>query len=154
MMAAIRGKNTRPELAFRAAVHALGARYRIHNSQVPGRPDISNRRAKVAVFIDGCFWHGCPLHYRRPSSRQDYWDAKLTRNLSRRQVVLTQLFEEKWRVVQVWECEVQMGASRIAKRVASLLSGSTKVYRLRARLRGVTPARLNKRPASKAPPTA
>jgi DNA mismatch endonuclease Vsr len=84
IMATVRGRNTAPELALRKAVHALGARYRVHAGDVPGRPDMVSRKARVAVFIDGCFWHGCPAHYRRPAANRGFWDAKLQRNRRRR----------------------------------------------------------------------
>jgi DNA mismatch endonuclease (patch repair protein) len=119
-MAKIRGKDTKPELALRKAVHALGARFRVHVRDIPGRPDLANKRAKVAVFVDGCFWHGCPRHYSRPRSRQEFWDAKLAYNRARRIEVKEAL--SGWTVIEVWECEVRSDAATPAARIAVCLA--------------------------------
>ena len=120
-MSRVRGRDTGPERAVRSLLWAGGLRYRTHDGSVPGRPDISHKGRRLAVFIDGCFWHGCPRHYRRPASRQDFWDAKLQRNLSRRRQVLEELRGERWRVVQVWECRVKRDPARVATRIAAAL---------------------------------
>jgi DNA mismatch endonuclease (patch repair protein) len=122
-MAAIRGRDTGPEMALRRQVWKLGGRYRIHNRAVLGTPDLSNATRKVAVFVDGCFWHGCPLHYRRPSRNLRYWDGKLKRNLLRRAKVRAGLEPTGWHVVELWECEVLADPATHSQRVAALLGG-------------------------------
>jgi DNA mismatch endonuclease (patch repair protein) len=102
-----RRTNTRPELLIRRALHRSGRRYRVDypvataNTKV--RPDIVFTRQKVAVFIDGCFWHGCPQHYVASKSAVSYWDAKLQRNKERDRVVTQLLSDDGWRVVRIWE---------------------------------------------------
>jgi DNA mismatch endonuclease (patch repair protein) len=81
-----RSRNTKPELALRSAVHALGLRYRVNTRPLPGIPstaDLVFRSARVAVFMDGCFWHGCPAHRRPLTTNAGYWTAKISNNQQR-----------------------------------------------------------------------
>jgi len=117
IMSAIRSVNTRPELAVRRAVWARGLRYRIHDRSVPGTPDLSNRSRRVAVFVDGCFWHACPRCYREPRSNVEFWRAKISRNRERRAKVRRMLRVDGWLVVQAWEHEVIRSPERVAGRV-------------------------------------
>ena len=101
-----RGRDTEPELAVRRILHAEGLRYRVNVRPVPGlrrTADIVFTRAKVAVFIDGCFWHGCPDHYQRPTSNRSYWDPKVARNKERDSDTTLQLEGEGWVVLRFWE---------------------------------------------------
>jgi DNA mismatch endonuclease, patch repair protein len=118
-MARIRAKDTKPELALRQAVHAEGARFRVHVSTLPGRPDLANRRAKVAVFVDGCFWHGCPKHFVVPRTRAEFWREKVRRNQARRRAV-RELYVG-WRVVEVYECTIARDSARAGEAIAKLL---------------------------------
>lgn len=115
-MAQNRGKDTKPELLLRKEIWNRGGRYRTHPKDVPGRPDICNKRAKVAVFVDGCFWHGCPVHFKLPKTRTAFWKEKIRRNQERREQVLSQ-YDEEWTVFQYFECElagrVELAASEI-----------------------------------------
>jgi DNA mismatch endonuclease (patch repair protein) len=107
-MLANRSKDTGPEIAVRRLLHRLGLRYRVHYRPIPSlrrTADVVFTRKKVALFIDGCFWHGCPEHYRRPSSNTEYWDAKLERNVARDREVDQKLVALGWLVVRVWEHE-------------------------------------------------
>lgn len=108
MMSGIRSKNTYPELKIRKALHAEGFRYRLHSSDVPGKPDMVFPRFRAAVFVHGCFWHGhdCPL-FKMPGTRQEFWSAKIARNRARDQVVQQQLKEAGWRSMTVWECAIR-----------------------------------------------
>lgn len=121
MMSGIRGKNTGPERELRRQLWARGFRFRIHDRSTPGTPDISHKGRKVAIFVDGCFWHGCPLHYKRPSTRMKFWDSKIAANRKRREVVLHDLREARWNVLQVWECEVRADPAAVANKAAALL---------------------------------
>jgi DNA mismatch endonuclease (patch repair protein) len=82
-MSRIRAKDTKPEMMIRRGLHARGLRYRLHVRQLPGRPDLVFPSRRAVVFVHGCFWHGhdCPL-FKRPASRQEFWDAKIARNLN------------------------------------------------------------------------
>jgi DNA mismatch endonuclease (patch repair protein) len=98
---------TTPELRLRSALHATGLRfrvdYRIQTDAGRVRPDIAFTRRKVAVFVDGCFWHGCPEHGVRPKSNTSYWDPKLRRNAERDRHNSSMLQDAGWTVVRIWE---------------------------------------------------
>lgn len=105
-MSKIRARHTGPKLALRRAVHAAGGRFRLHPGDLPGRPDLANRRAKVVVFVDGCFWHGCPLHFKPPRTRRPFWEEKIKRNRQRRQAVRLQ-YSANWTVLEYYECQME-----------------------------------------------
>ena len=95
----------------RSGIEVLPERFtglflRGHQSGIPGSPDFSNKRRKIALFIDGCFWHGCPEHYRRPKSNQDYWDSKLRYNRGHDSKVNRKLRDLGWEVIRIWECQL------------------------------------------------
>ena len=104
-MSGIRGKDTKPELLIRRALHAKGFRYRLHSRNVPGSPDLVLPKFRAAVFINGCFWHGhdCPL-FRLPGTRTEFWQAKIERNRMRDKEVAAMLSQSDWRRLVVWEC--------------------------------------------------
>lgn len=106
-MAAIRRKDTKPELALRSALHAAGYRfrvdYRIDLAGVRVRPDVAFTRARVAVFVDGCFFHRCPEHGVLPATNPDFWLAKLTRNVERDREQDEALRQAGWIVVRTWQ---------------------------------------------------
>jgi DNA mismatch endonuclease (patch repair protein) len=108
-MAGIRRRDTGPERALRSLLHAAGRRYRVDmRLDLPGgrvRPDLAFTRAKVAVFVDGCFWHCCPEHGRAPGVNGEYWGPKLTRNVERDHRANQILAEAGWTVLRVWEHE-------------------------------------------------
>ena len=105
MMSGIRGKDTRPEVLVRKALHALGFRYRLHNKSLPGKPDLSFPKYKAVIFIHGCFWHGHSCRYIRvPKTRTDFWQDKINSNRLRDAQQLLQLQQAGWRVLIVWEC--------------------------------------------------
>ncbi len=112
-MSGIRAGNTRPELLVRKALHARGLRYRLHASGLPGKPDMVLPKHRTAIFIHGCFWHGhdCPL-FRMPGTRQEFWEAKIGRNMARDQEVSREIAKAGWRQATVWECAIR-GRNRI-----------------------------------------
>jgi DNA mismatch endonuclease (patch repair protein) len=108
-MVLIRGKDTKPEMRVRKFLHASGLRYRLHDKRLPGRPDLVFPSRKVAVFVNGCFFHqhpGCP-HARMPKSRLEFWGPKLAGNVERDQRNYANLVEAGWRVLVIWECETK-----------------------------------------------
>lgn len=115
-MRRVRGRDTSCEVRLRCALHQRGLRYSLRKA-LPGKPDIVFVRAQVAVFVDGCFWHGCPAHCRMPSSNAGYWDAKIARNIARDKRATKELRSLGWRVVRVWEHDVNGRLSRCADRV-------------------------------------
>ena len=108
MMAGIRTRDTKPEVTFRKGLHSRGYRYRLHPQTMPGKPDFVLPRFRVAVYVHGCFWHfhDCSL-FKMPSTRRDFWSAKLSRNKARDAVVAAEIMEAKWRRLTVWECALR-----------------------------------------------
>lgn len=109
IMSRIQGKNTGPELLLRQAVHARGFRYRLHDSDLPGKPDLVFSKYRAVCFVHGCFWHrhsGCRFA-TTPSSRAEYWKEKLEGNVFRDKQSRQKLLELGWRVAVVWECALR-----------------------------------------------
>lgn len=109
MMSGIKGKDTKPEIALRKALHARGFRYRLHSKKVFGRPDLVLLKHYAVVFVHGCFWHrheAC-RYATTPSTRYEFWKAKFERNLARDDTVRGALLEAGWRVATVWECALR-----------------------------------------------
>ena len=104
-MSAQRTLNTQPELALRRALHRRGVRFRLHRVDLPGRPDVVLVRLHLAVFIDGCFWHRCPLHGSVPRHNRDWWAAKLAATVERDRRNDDLLRQRGWNSVHVWEHE-------------------------------------------------
>jgi len=107
-MQAQRTRDTGPELAVRRLLHAQGFRYRVDRPILPGvrsRADLVFSRARLAVFVDGCFWHGCPDHGRLPTANRDWWQRKIEGNMTRDSLVDQRLDDAGWTVVRVWEHE-------------------------------------------------
>lgn len=116
-MARIRGENTRPELQLRQALWRRGLRYRIGLRVERARPDMVFPARKIAVFVDGCFWHGCTEHYVRPRSRPQFWAAKLASNTTRDRMQTQRLLDAGWKVLRVWEHEIKAGLDEVVERV-------------------------------------
>lgn len=109
-MSRVRGKDTKPEMAVRRTVHAMGYRYRLHRRDLPGIPDLVFGRLKKVIFVHGCFWHRhpdptCKLA-RMPKSRLEFWRPKLEGNRRRDEAVQAELRGSGWRVMVVWECGI------------------------------------------------
>lgn len=98
-------RHTGPEMALRRALHARGVRYRLHHPNLPGRPDVALPAARIAVFVDGCFWHSCPDHGRTPHNNAAWWAEKLAANVARDRRKDAALGEIGWLAVHVWEHE-------------------------------------------------
>jgi len=133
-MASVRSRNTKPELVLRRAVHARGARYRIHADDVVGRPDLAIRSRKIAVFVDGDLWHGNPAEWRRRGktdlasmfpSRTEWWVAKIERNMAHDRKVDEQLRAEGWRVLRLWASDVMADPDSAAETVVGAIRRRT-----------------------------
>lgn len=107
-MRAIRHKDTSPELLIRRALHARGFRFRLHDKQLPGKPDLVLPRYRAVVFVNGCFWHGhsCSL-FKLPATRTDFWLSKIGGNVDRDNAARAALLAQNWRVATVWECALR-----------------------------------------------
>ena len=107
-MARIRGKNTKPELLIRKALHARGFRYRIHCKDLPGNPDMCFPKHRAVIFVHGCFWHGHDCHlFKWPKTRPEFWSAKIARNREVDGLAEQKLLSEGWRVATIWECALK-----------------------------------------------
>jgi DNA mismatch endonuclease (patch repair protein) len=124
MMSGIRGKNTKPELSLRRALHRLGLRFRIHSAKLPGKPDIVFPKFRAVVQVHGCFWHrhrGCRFA-TTPASRTDFWQTKFDATLERDKSTELALRSLGWRTAVVWECELKdLGEHAIAAALQSWL---------------------------------
>lgn len=127
-MQANRSRDTAAELAVRRRIHAMGLRYRVDTRPLPQlrrRADIVFGRVRVAVFIDGCFWHGCPVHGTRTfNTHVDYWPAKIARNIARDADTNQRLVDAGWRVLRFWE---HADPADVASAIASAVRGSDAV---------------------------
>jgi DNA mismatch endonuclease (patch repair protein) len=111
-MSLVHRRDTKPEQFVRALLRVLGYRYRLHGSDLPGKPDIVVRRSKRAIFVNGCFWHQHKCsHYRMPRTRLDFWRPKLEANVERDTRSRSQLRRAGWRVLVLWECQLHMRAA-------------------------------------------
>lgn len=109
MMSGIRGKDTKPEMIVRKALFATGYRFRLHRRDLPGAPDVVMPGRKIAIFVHGCFWHmHAKCKYAKlPSTRPEFWQAKLASNVERDQKAIDSLMSSGWRVLTVWECSTR-----------------------------------------------
>ena len=123
-MSRIRGRHTEPERTLRKLLWRAGLRYRLDHRTPFGRPDIVFPKAKVAVFIDGCFWHGCPEHYARPRTSETFWATKLRDNVSRDRGQTLKLEKAGWRVCRIWEHDLETKADSAVERVLSAVRGA------------------------------
>jgi DNA mismatch endonuclease (patch repair protein) len=121
-MAAIRGRNTKPEMLVRPLVHAMGYRFRLHRRDLPGTPDLVLPRFKAVIFVHGCFWHRharCRYAYL-PKTRRAFWNAKFRQNMERDRRVVRKLRLQGWSVIIVWECQIS-NPLNLAKRLNHVL---------------------------------
>lgn len=123
-MARIKSRDTKPERLVRSELWRRSLRYRLRYPVPAGRPDLVFPGHRMVVFIDGCFWHGCPEHYVPPRSKRGYWEAKLEGNV-RRDIQQTQQLEAAgWRVIRAWECEVEESPAQVADRIEAQIKRS------------------------------
>lgn len=106
-MRAIKSKDTRPELAARKLIHAMGYRFRLHRTDMPGKPDLVFPSRRKVILVHGCFWHGhdCPRGSVAPKRNADYWRQKIARNIARDAHNLENLQQAGWNVLVIWECQ-------------------------------------------------
>ena len=135
-MAAIRGKDTKPELFIRRGLHAKGYRFRLHDKQLPGKPDLVFRKHNAAVFVNGCFWHGhnCCL-FKWPKTREAFWRDKIGGNAKRDQRNQNKLLSDGWRVGVIWECALKgrerLPQDEVIDRITRWLSSDAEEFCIR-----------------------
>jgi len=104
-MSRIRSQNTKPEITLIKIMKVLKFTYQ--PKKVIGNPDFANKKQKIAVFIDGCFWHKCPKHYVKPKTNIKFWKDKIKKNIQRDEKVTKNLKEKRWRVIRIWEHDIK-----------------------------------------------
>ncbi len=121
-MRAVKGRDTKPELAVRRLLHRMGYRYRLHRKDLPGKPDIVFGPRRKVIFVHGCFWHGhsCKRGSRLPKANAEYWQAKIARNVERYSGQLDELTAAGWTGLTLWECELA-DEDAVARRVSTFL---------------------------------
>lgn len=124
LMSRIRGSDTDPELRLRRRIWGEGLRYRLHAETPGGRPDLTFAGPRVAVYVDGCFWHGCPDHYVRPRSRSAFWSRKLRENLARDRRQTLKLEDSGWTACRFWEHEIYQDLEGVVAAIKRAITGS------------------------------
>jgi DNA mismatch endonuclease (patch repair protein) len=118
LMSRVRNKNTGPELEVRRALHAAGFRFRLHGTDLPGRPDIVLPRYRTAVFVHGCFWHGHACRRGAlPQDNAEFWSEKIDRNRARDAAAREALALAGWSVETIWQCELKQGLKPLFERL-------------------------------------
>lgn len=113
MMSGIKGRNTKPERVIRSGLHRLGYRFRLHRKDLPGKPDLVFPKYHAVIFVHGCFWHFHDCHlFKMPSTRREFWEAKIGRNRERDREVRAALLQAGWRWLVIWECALK-GRTRL-----------------------------------------
>lgn len=128
-MSRIKGKNTSPERIVRSILHRMGYRFRLHRTDLPGKPDLVLPKYNTAVFVHGCFWHrhpGCK-YATNPKSNTEFWQQKFRRNVERDRKNQAELRRNGWRIIVVWECELH-DMEILTKRLRKALSGCVFTY--------------------------
>lgn len=138
MMSGIKGQNTKPELVLRRGLHRSGFRFRLHARELPGKPDIVFPRYNAILFVHGCFWHGHDCHlFRLPSTRRDFWQAKIARNQLVDERATRALTETGWRIGIVWECALKGRTRLVLEDViaacSAWLRADTQMFEIRGR---------------------
>ena len=123
VMRRVKGRDTTPEKTVRRLLTRLGARYRLHRKDLPGKPDIVMPGRRLALFVHGCFWHGhdCARGARVPKANRDYWTAKVARNRARDEAAREALTGSGWRVETLWECELK-DEGAVSERLRAMLT--------------------------------
>lgn len=131
-MSKIKGKNTKPEVVLRKAIWNLGYRYRLQ-TKLAGRPDLIFSPYKVVVFVDGCFWHKCPAHFVQPKTRPEFWKNKINSNAARDRRNNEILQSEGWKVVRIWEHEINQSIEDSVARVVDALESQRVALRVKVK---------------------
>ncbi|HPU94714.1 MAG TPA: very short patch repair endonuclease [Candidatus Gracilibacteria bacterium] len=121
IMSRVRNKDSKMEISLRKELWAEGFRYRKNDTKYFGKPDIVLPKYRTVIFVDSCFWHGCPEHYSAPSTRKDFWKKKIKRNMERDQEVNRYYEEKGWKIVRIWEHELREFGN-VIKRTTSKIS--------------------------------
>jgi DNA mismatch endonuclease (patch repair protein) len=124
VMRRVKSSNTKLELKVRSALHGRGLRYRLR-SDLPGKPDLVFVKARIAVFIDSCFWHGCPEHCRMPANNREYWQRKISRTVERDKRMAETYKNMDWVMHRIWEHDIKQGFDDCIDQIEQLVRSSS-----------------------------
>ena len=127
-MSRIRGTNTKPEIFLRSLLHRSGYRFRLHDKNLPGKPDIVLPRYRTIIFVNGCYWHrheGCSKA-TTPKTRTDFWSSKFNKTVERDRRKTEELVSLGWQVITVWECELIQKSSEVIKKIEQQFTSKAK----------------------------
>ncbi len=120
VMSKIKSQNTKIELILCNALKSKGHKFIIH-SKMEGKPDLLFQRKKIAIFVDGCFWHKCPECFRRPKSNKKYWTQKIEKNVNRDKIITANLKKRGYFVLRIWEHEIKKSLRQVLKKIETRL---------------------------------
>jgi DNA mismatch endonuclease (patch repair protein) len=123
-MSRIRGYDTKPEIKLRKALWNKGLRYTKKNRDILGKPDLAFRKRRIAIFVDGCFWHRCPKHYNKPSNNAEFWEKKIRSNIDRDKKINQILCAQGWKIIRVWEHDIRNTFEMTIRKIIATLSKS------------------------------
>ena len=121
IMQSVRSKDSKIEIAFRKVLWQAGYRYRKNVNDYFGKPDIVLKKYRTVIFIDSCFWHGCPKHLRVPKSNVDYWSNKIKKNKQRDEAINREYKNSGWQVVRIWEHDIKTSLEETMRKLAQIL---------------------------------
>ncbi len=133
IMSSIKGKDTKPEMLVRKGLHALGYRFRLHYSNLPGRPDLVLKKYNAVIFVNGCFWHGHDCYiFKLPTSRIEFWEKKICKNKIRDNKKKSELKNLGWRIAVIWECslvgKMRLDYTRLINTIAEWLESEVMYF--------------------------
>lgn len=139
MMSGIRSKDTKPEIQIRKGLHERGYRYRLHKSNLPGKPDLTLKKHNAVIFVHGCFWHVHECHlFKWPQTREDWWREKLSGNVKKDKENIDRLLDAGWRVLIVWECalkgKTRLPIDNILDNISEWLEGNRELKEIQGEL--------------------
>lgn len=120
-MRAIRSTSTKLETEICRQLWKKGIRFRKNVKNLYGKPDIAIKKYKIVIFLDSCFWHGCPVHYRIPKSNEEYWYKKIHRNIDRDKEVNEYYYQNRWHLLRVWEHEIKNDVDEVVSRIVAFI---------------------------------
>ena len=120
-MCNIRSSNTKLEQDIMKSLYKSGLRFRKNVKSLPGKPDIAIKKYKIAVFLDSCFWHKCPEHFKKPKSNLEYWEPKIQRNVERDKQINEYYKKENWHVLRIWEHEKKKDFDKTAAKIKKFI---------------------------------
>ncbi len=123
-MKAIKSSHTKMEDSVCKVLWKKGVRFRKNVKDLPGKPDIAIKKYKVVIFMDSCFWHKCPKHFKRPKSNLEYWDPKIEKNVKRDFEVNKFYIDNKWNILRIWEHEVKDNFNSVIDKIETFINNS------------------------------